>query len=739
MKLRLSFERMTISTRVILVGFMITGLFVLTTFLWVLPEVEEALLDKKKEKTKEQTEIAWGVLDYYYSQVKTGAVTAEDAKAAARATVRSLRYGPTMKDYFWINDISGRMLMHPYREDLLGQDLSDLQDEMGKYFIREFSEVCRERGEGFVEYLWQWQDETEKVVPKISFVRLFRPWNWIIGTGIYVEDVKAEIRSLRIGIVIVFLCLGLAGAVLSSLLGQAVAKSVEEALRKGKSAYTLLEEDLGLGRETSLRLRQFVLVVTIPALAVITGVWCVSLYHDLYAIIMDGFDAKLYSVSTVTASFIRGDDHAEIDRRESEQDSLYLEYVWPMTAILEKAGVTYLYSQMLSDIGTSSRYVLDASGGEAHSPIGSEEELTPTEYRGAQNVQTHGTVHISEVGPTENWGLLKTAFAPIYDREGGIVGMAGADVNIAAIREETRGALFSVSLIGIGAILLSIWFSFVISRKLTEPLDALKDGALRLASGSYDHRISIAQPEELRKLGLEFNRIGQTLKHTFEELVAVHVDLEARTRRHELTAAIDKSLAGAFPAESPTSAASFFNNRAEHKTASGWVARDTATILWLARPADDPMEAVRRRSDIGLVLGRILESSRSTTSDFVARVEDMYREETRALLVYLPGESRLYAVCHERISLGLLCAGSPPEEKNLTGTPTVDLARGMMVVVSDHEPSVSQSVLERLASSGIGPDTPLPYVLEALKGETKSFDCNRQVMVAVFRNPGGPT
>lgn len=739
MNLLLSLRRVRISTRVVLVGFMITGLFLLTTLLWVLPEVEEALLDRKKEKIKEETEIAWGILDYHYDQAKNGVMSEEAAKTAARSIVRRLRYGPTMKDYFWINDMRGKMLMHPYREDLVGQDLSDLRDEAGKYFIREFTAVCREHGEGFVEYLWQWQDETERIAPKISFVRLFRPWSWIIGTGMYVEDVKAEIDSWKIGIVILFLCLGLVGAILSSLVGQAVAKSVEEALRKGKSIYTLLEEDLGLPKEAPWRLRTFVLVVTIPALALITGVWCADLNHDLFGIIMDGFDAKLHSVSTVTASFIRGEDHAEIERRMNEEDELYLTYVRPMRAILEKAGVTYLYSQMLPESGTCCRYILDASEGEDHSAIGSEEELSTTEYRGAQNVQVHGTVHISEVAPTENWGFLKTAYAPIHDREGGIVGMAGADVNIAAIHEETRAALFTVSLIGVGAILLSVWFSFLISRKLTEPLEALKDGALKLAAGSYDEKIWISQPAELQRLGVEFNKIGHTLKQTFQELVDTRVDLETRTRRHELTAAIDKSPSGTLSVTGPTYAVSFFSNRAEHKTASGWRIGDAATILWIARPVGDPLDAVRRRSDIGLVLERILEKSGSPTAGFVARMKDMYADETTAVFVHIPKEGRLYSVCREPVSVILLRAGSPPRGEALDGTSTVELPLDTAVIMSDHGELVWQPFLERLASAGIGPDTPLSEALAMVGRETESCEGNRQVMAAIFRSPGGQT
>ena len=107
----------------------------------------------------------------------------------------SLRYGKERKDYFWLTDMQPLMLMHPYRKDLNGTDLRGFVDVRGRKLFVEFAKVAQEKGEGYVEYYWQWKDNPDRVAPKQSFVKRFEPWGWVIGTGIYLDDVHDEIAS----------------------------------------------------------------------------------------------------------------------------------------------------------------------------------------------------------------------------------------------------------------------------------------------------------------------------------------------------------------------------------------------------------------------------------------------------------------------------------------------------------------------------------------------------------------
>jgi PAS domain S-box-containing protein len=171
-------------------------LFVCATFFIAIPALEQSLMESRKEMSRELTNAVWSLLQSYNQKVQVGELTLEEAQQQALSQIRVIQYGPDQKDYFWINDMQHRMIMHPYRTDLEGQDQTDLQDDNGMYLVREFVKTVSEKGQGYVEYLWQWQDDSSRIISKCSFVRGFEPWGWIIGTGIYIEDVDQMIDSI---------------------------------------------------------------------------------------------------------------------------------------------------------------------------------------------------------------------------------------------------------------------------------------------------------------------------------------------------------------------------------------------------------------------------------------------------------------------------------------------------------------------------------------------------------------
>ncbi len=171
-------------------------LFVLAIFLLIIPAVEDRLMEGKREMIRELTETAWSTLQAYADKAAAGDLSRSAARKAAVAHLRRLRYGPELKDYFWVNDMHPRMIMHPYRPDMEGEDASGFTDPDGKRIFLEFVEAVQQEGAGYVDYAWQWKDDPDRIVPKISYVKAFEPWGWIIGTGIYVEDVRAEIAAM---------------------------------------------------------------------------------------------------------------------------------------------------------------------------------------------------------------------------------------------------------------------------------------------------------------------------------------------------------------------------------------------------------------------------------------------------------------------------------------------------------------------------------------------------------------
>ncbi|MBM3436527.1 MAG: PAS domain-containing protein, partial [Bacteroidetes bacterium] len=171
-------------------------LFILTIFLIIIPRFQENILNGKQEMIEELTNVACSILSEFEADERNGLLTREEAQKFAISRIQFLRYGDENKDYFWITDTFPNMIMHPFRIDLNGKDLSNFKDPHGKELFVEFVKTVKKSDQGYVDYMWQWKDDSLHIVPKLSFVKIFKPWNWVIGTGVYIEDVKKEISAL---------------------------------------------------------------------------------------------------------------------------------------------------------------------------------------------------------------------------------------------------------------------------------------------------------------------------------------------------------------------------------------------------------------------------------------------------------------------------------------------------------------------------------------------------------------
>jgi methyl-accepting chemotaxis protein len=121
------------------------------------------------------------------------------AKSLAMDSLKVLRYGDINKDYFWIHEEKNSkpyMVMHPFSPQLDGQDISTYKDPNGVFLFNEMNDVVNRDGSGFVQYSWKYYDDENLIEPKLSFVILFEPWNWILGTGFYIQDVDAKVMNV---------------------------------------------------------------------------------------------------------------------------------------------------------------------------------------------------------------------------------------------------------------------------------------------------------------------------------------------------------------------------------------------------------------------------------------------------------------------------------------------------------------------------------------------------------------
>ena len=239
--------------KVLFPTFMTIGLFIVALFWVVIPQFEKIILDRKREMLRELTYSAESMINNWYRLEMNGELNRSKAQESAVDQIKTLRYGDELKDYFWLTDLSPTMLTHPYRPDLNGKDLTEVYDSHNKKLFVEMVNVVKEKGEGFVDYMWQWKDDSTRIVTKLSYVKKFEPWGWVIGTGIYIEDVKEEIAQIEKNIITISILI----TVLSSLFlfytafqnyhSERKRRIAEAELSESRERYRMLVEASGEG------------------------------------------------------------------------------------------------------------------------------------------------------------------------------------------------------------------------------------------------------------------------------------------------------------------------------------------------------------------------------------------------------------------------------------------------------------------------------------------------------------
>jgi len=159
-----------------------------------LSQAYQSLLQQKHNTNQQVVETAYGVVEHFYRQHNDGLLNEVEAKKQAQNVLQSLRY--ESNNYFWINDFSAKMIMHPITPALNGKEMGSIKDPDGTPLFMDMVKVVKEHGEGFVPYKWP-KPGIDQPVDKISFVKGFTPWQWIIGSGTYIDDVDGIFQQQR--------------------------------------------------------------------------------------------------------------------------------------------------------------------------------------------------------------------------------------------------------------------------------------------------------------------------------------------------------------------------------------------------------------------------------------------------------------------------------------------------------------------------------------------------------------
>ena len=185
-----SLGSLRVSTRMLLlVGLTLAGLLVLC--FTALLQLKSSMLEDRKQKTQNLVEVGVGILTHHQKLAADGKLPEEDAKKAAKESLRNLRYNGN--DYFFVLDTSNKYVLFPGKPEFEGLDKGDMKDANGKFLIRDLVNTAKAGG-GFVEY-WFPKAGQQNAEPKLSYASLFAPWGWVIGTGIYIDDIDREYKK----------------------------------------------------------------------------------------------------------------------------------------------------------------------------------------------------------------------------------------------------------------------------------------------------------------------------------------------------------------------------------------------------------------------------------------------------------------------------------------------------------------------------------------------------------------
>ncbi len=185
--------KLKLATRINLLGISLIVLFTLT-LIWMGFELHQNLYQARYQQMKAVVATAYNVLSHFADAARQERISEAEAREMAKSVIRDLRH--SQNEYFFILDLDHNMIMHPIESTgLEGTNTADLTDARGKKIAMAMVQTARETGGGVVDYYWP-KPGSDVAVPKISYASLFPEWEWVLCSGIYIDDVAREVNGI---------------------------------------------------------------------------------------------------------------------------------------------------------------------------------------------------------------------------------------------------------------------------------------------------------------------------------------------------------------------------------------------------------------------------------------------------------------------------------------------------------------------------------------------------------------
>ena len=150
--------------------------------------IEQTYMAQRRSELRSYVELAVSTVRPLYD----AGLDDEATRTEALRRLAALDYGDD--GYFFVYDLQGRSLMHSRQPDLVGRNLWELRDSQGRFTIQDLLARAREGG-GYVEYQWR-KPSSAQTAPKLGYVTVLPRWNWMVGTGLYLDDIEATKQAL---------------------------------------------------------------------------------------------------------------------------------------------------------------------------------------------------------------------------------------------------------------------------------------------------------------------------------------------------------------------------------------------------------------------------------------------------------------------------------------------------------------------------------------------------------------
>jgi methyl-accepting chemotaxis protein len=188
----------------------------------------DSALEMRLGATRAVVQQSLSIAQHWQQQESAGRLPRAQAQQRAIEEIRAIRYDG--KEYVWINDMTPRMVAHPIKPELEGQDLSQNKDASGKHLFMEFVHTVQRDGAGYVDYLWP-KPGAQEPVPKRSYVAGFAPWGWVLGSGVYVDEVRAAALRFAMASLATAVVLGVLVLVFAQLMARGLQRRMQGALQ----------------------------------------------------------------------------------------------------------------------------------------------------------------------------------------------------------------------------------------------------------------------------------------------------------------------------------------------------------------------------------------------------------------------------------------------------------------------------------------------------------------------------